>query len=240
MKREEFFEAIGGLDDNIIADAAGPREKRAVWLSAGIKAACAALVIAVGSMLAFSGEGTAVTAYAHDTGEEITSVGAVMTGGKIYSDGSMKGHPLMFYLEGENIESVRFSCKNQKIRFTDWTEQREEYGSAQNFTVPYGENEDEYYYLTIDWEPNISNIRVSPVSGTVIISPLDPTGGEDIIVLEITFLNGDRAVKAINISLLEDGAFFASMKDYEITEADDFVSRPDAEPIPRDILYGKD
>ena len=28
------------------------------------------------------------------------------------------------------------------------------YGNAQNFTVAYGEDESEYYYLTISWVPN--------------------------------------------------------------------------------------
>ena len=55
----------------------------------------------------------------------------------------MKGHPLMFYLSGKDIASVRFSSKREQIYFMDWTEQREEYGSAQNFTVPYGEDESE-------------------------------------------------------------------------------------------------
>lgn len=238
MKGERLFEALNNLDDSLVADVMKPSRGK-TWLWRGVKAACAALILAAGCMLTFSGGGASVTVYAHGTDEEITSVGAVMMGGRIYRSGAMQGHPLMFYLGGKNIEKVRFSCKNHKIRFTDWTEQREEYGSAQNFTVPYGENEDDYYYLTIDWEPDISNIRVFPINGSIIISPLDPTGGEDIIVLEITFLNGDTAVKAIKISLLEDGTFFASFDDYEITEEDDFVSRPDAEPIPRDILYGE-
>ena len=42
-------------------------------------------------------------------------------------------HILMFYLSGKNIKSVRFSCKNQKIDFRDWSEKRDEYGEAKNF-----------------------------------------------------------------------------------------------------------
>ena len=53
-------------------------------------------------------------------------------------DGEMTGHPLMFYLSGKDIKSVRFSCKNQKIDFRDRTEKRDEYGEARNFTVEYG------------------------------------------------------------------------------------------------------
>ena len=77
-----------------------------------------------------------------------------MNSGTISDSGEMKGQPLMFYLSGKDIAAVRFSCKNQQINFGDWTEKRDEYGNAQNFTVAYGEDESEYYYLTISWVPN--------------------------------------------------------------------------------------
>ena len=100
------------------------------------------------------GGGVVVTAYAHGTGEEIPAAGAVMSSGTISDGGEMTGHPLMFYLSGKDIVSVRFSCKNQQICFMDRTEKRDEYGNAKNFTVTYGEDEREYDYLTIDWVPN--------------------------------------------------------------------------------------
>ena len=120
----------------------------------GAVAACLAIVIAVDGILApFSG-GMIVSAYAYGTDEEITTAGAVMNSGTISDSGEMKGQPLMFYLSGKDIAAVRFSCKNQQINFWDWTEKRDEYGNAQNFTVAYGEDESEYYYLTISWVPN--------------------------------------------------------------------------------------
>ena len=58
-----------------------------------------------------------VTAYAHGTDEEITQAGAVINTGTISDSGEMTGHPLMFYLSGKDISTVRFSCKNQQIKF---------------------------------------------------------------------------------------------------------------------------
>ena len=142
----------------------------------------------------------------------------------------------MFYLDGKDIEQVRFSCKNQKIRFEDWTETRDEFGNAQNFTVPYGDDPSEYYYLLIDWIPE-DTVEALHEPGTS-IADLPPELREDQIILEIQFSNGKRDIKSISISLLDDGTFFAVFSDYEIQLEDDFVSRPDAPVIPRAILYG--
>ena len=62
---------------------------------------------------------------------------------------------------------------------------------------------------------------------------------EDVIVMEITFENGKTLTKAITVSLLEDGTFFAKFDDYEITAEDDFVKRPDSKSILREILYAQ-
>jgi hypothetical protein len=144
----------------------------------------------------------------------------------------------MFFLAGEDISTVRFSCKNQMINFVDWTEKRDEYGNAQNFTVPYGEDENEYYFLLIDWVPT-GTIRELTDNADSTIATLPDELREDIIVMEITFENGKTATKAITVSLLDDGTFFATFNDYHISEADSFVKRPDSEAIPRDILYGQ-
>lgn len=49
--------------------------------------------------------------------------------------------------------------------------------------------------------------------------------------MEITFENGKTLTKAITVSLLEDGTFFAKFDDYEITAEDSFIDRPDSEAI---------
>lgn len=182
--------------------------------------------------------GMVVTAYAHGTDEEITAAGAVINTGTISDTGEMTGHPLMFHLSGKDIETVRFSCKNQQINFMDWTEKRDEFGNAQNFTVSYGEDSSEYYYLLIDWIPD-GIIRELTDNSESTIATLPDELREDIIVMEITFANGKTATKAITVSLLDDGSFFASFDDYKIKETDDFVKRTDSVSIPRDILYAQ-
>lgn len=240
MKTELFSEALGEVRDCYIEEAIRyqrslQKRRLARW---GISAACLALLLAACSLFLPFRRKMTVTVYARGTDEEITAAGAVLSTGTISDSGKMEGKPLMFYLSGEDIASVRFSCKNQLLTFTDWTEKREEYGKAGNFTVDYGEDQSEYYYLTIDWIPDtiIRELTDNP-SSTVAGLPEDMR--RDIIVLEITFGNGETATKAIQVSLLDDGAFFASFDDYEIDPADTFVKRPDAPAIPRDILYAQ-
>ncbi len=126
MRKEEFFEVLGNLDDELVKGAEVPMKKsihRKVWRTA---AACLAVLAVVGGLLLRSNSGMVVKAYARETDEEITAAGAVISTGTISDSGEMKGHPLMFYLSGEDIETVRFSCKNQRLSFMDWTETRDE------------------------------------------------------------------------------------------------------------------
>ena len=233
MNSKKFSEAMSELDSKYVDEAIQYKKKmnkNPVWIKLGAVAACLAIVIAVDGILApFSG-GMIVSAYAYGTDEEITTAGAVMNSGTISDSGEMKGQPLMFYLSGKDIATVRFSCKNQQINFLDWTEKRDEYGNAQNFTVAYGEDESEYYYLTISWVPN-AIIRELTDNEDSTIAALPEEMRNDIIVMEITFENGKTTTKAITISLLDDGRFFASFDDYQISEEDTFINRPDSEAI---------
>lgn len=237
MNSKRFSEAMGELDSRYVVEAVNykRRHKGALWIKLGLAAACLAAVIAIGGILAPFHGGMVVSAYARDTDEEITAAGAVINSGTISDSGKMKGKPMMFYLSGRDIVSVRFSCKNQQISFMDWTEKREEYGNAQNFTVAYGEDESEYYYLTIDWVPN-ATIRELTDNADSTVAALPEEMRHDIIVMEILFENGKTATKAITISLLDNGTFFATFDDYEISDADAFVNRPDNEAIPRETF----
>lgn len=211
------------------------KRRMAKW---GAATACLVLLLAVCSLLLPFHQRSAVTVYAHGTDEEITAAGAVLSTGSISDSGKMKGKPLMFYLSGEDIATVRFSCRNQKLSFTDWTEKREEYRNAGNFTVAYGTDDSEYYYLTVDWTPD-AIIRELTDNHSSTIAGLPEDMREDIIVLEITFGNGGTATKAIQVSLLDDGTFFASFDDYEISPADTFVQRADATAIPGEFFYSQ-
>ncbi len=233
MNSKKFSEAMSELDSKYIDEAINYKKKvkkngRIKW---GAMAACLAVLVVACGIFFHSNDGMVVKAYAHGTDEEITEAGIVINTGTISDTGEMQGHPLMFYLSGENIETVRFSCKNQQINFMDWTEKRDEYGNAQNFTVTYGEDESEYYYLTIDWVPD-TIIRALTDNAETTIATLPAELREDIIVMEITFTNGKTVTKAITISLMDDGTFFAAFNDYKISEADTFVKRPDSrEPV---------
>lgn len=232
MNSKKFSEAMSELDSKYVDEALSYKKKarKPVWVRLSVLAACLAIVIAIGGILAPSSGSMIVSAYAYGTDEEITTAGAVMNSGTISDSGRMKGQPLMFYLSGKGIATVRFSCKNHQINFLDWTEKRDEYGNAQNFTVAYGEDESEYYYLTISWVPN-ATIRELTDNKDSKIATLPEEMRNDIIVMEITFENGKTATKAITISLLDDGTFFASFGDYQISEEDTFINRPDNEAI---------
>lgn len=238
MNSMKFSEAMSELDSKYVDEALSYKKKakKPVWIKLGVLAACLAIVVAIGGILAPFSDNMIVSAYAYGTDEEITTAGAVMNSGTISDSGRIKGSPLQFYLAGKDIATVRFSCKNQQLNFMDWTEKREDYGNAQNFTVAYGEDESEYYYLTINWVPN-ATIRELTDNKDSKIATLPEEMRNDIIVMEITFENGKTATKAITISLLDDGTFFASFGDYQISEEDTFINRPDSEAIPRDILY---
>lgn len=234
MKRADISKVVGGISTRHIQEAAYDladikvenckKKTRYKAVAAAVLVFC---FLAAGLRIYVVSQDAGIKAYAYGTDDEITKAGAVLQTGTISNDGEMKGCPLMFYLTGKGIESVRFSCKNQQLQFRDWTQKRDEFGLSQNFTVPYGEQEDDYGYLTIDWEPN-DTIEALMENEQGTIQDLPQALREDLIVLQVTFINKKTAVKAISISLLNDGTFFAKLTDYQISDADTFVNRTDA------------
>ena len=179
-----------------------------------------------------------VTAYAVDSNQPITANGVVLDTGTISDSGEMTRHPLLFCLDGAEMKCVRFSCKNQELDYRDCTEQRDEYGQAQNFVVEYGSNTEEYPYLLIDWVPD-KTIRALTDNEDMTIAKLPEELREDVIVLEITYANDQTDTKALTVTLQDSGQFFAKFVDYKITDADTFVRRPDAKVVPRAELYAQ-
>ena len=240
MNNKDLYRAINGVDDNILERSERVirrrKKKKYGWLKWGAMAACFCLVAAVVAVSVFSPfGGMAVTAYAYGANQEITATGATFTTGTLNNDGELTGHPLMFRLSGENIDIVRFSCKNGRLNFVDLTEQRDEYGFAQNFTVSYGDDKSDYSSLLIDWVPN--NIIEELKADNTTIADLSEEMRHDMIVMKITFANGNSITKAIVISLEADGTINDSFDDYTVLASDDFVNRTDSAPIPRDTLY---
>ena len=241
MKRETISEPVGKISDRHILEAetyaaAAGKSVPVRCRKSALAAAVAIILLAGSAVFFFSIPDMTVTACEYETGSEITPAEAVISTGTIDDTGEMTGHPLMFYLSGENIKSIRFSCKNQFIDFRDWTQKRDEYGETQNFTVIYGKNKKEYNSLLIDWVPE-NTIRELTDNDSSTITGLPENLRNDIIVMEITFENGKTLTKAVTVRLLDDGRFSAAFDDYTITENDEFIKRPDSEAIPREILY---
>lgn len=241
MKRQIISDALDGLDPRYVQEAEDyplRRQKKRGFPVRAATAACIAAVLLFAALGLLSPEkGPAVYAYAAGTEEEITSAGALMSTGAILDSGERSGRPLMFFLTGRDIDTVRFSCRRQRIRFTDWTEQREEYGSASNFTVPYGDNESEYHFLMVEWDPRDTLTALAGKSVSS-VAELPQDLKEDEIVLEITFQDGTTAQRAISIQLQDDGEVYAAFQDYAPDRREAFLDRPDATAVPREVLNG--
>lgn len=228
--------SIANINDQFIEEAQiKVKKKKNGWLKWGTMAACFCLVVAVTAVRVISlFDGMVITAYAYGTDKGITTVGATFTTGTLNNSGELTGHPLMFHLAGESIDTVRFSCKNGQINFVDLTEQRDGYGFAQNFTVSYGEDKSDYNSLLIDWVPN--NIIETLKADNTTIADLPEDLRHDIIVIEITFANGNSIMKAIRIFLEDNGTINAAFDDYTVSASDDFLNRADSTSI-RDTPY---
>ena len=158
-----------------------------------------------------------IVVYAYGTDQKIESAETVMLSVSIGNDGSMQGMPLQFYVIGDGIQKIDFSCKNQWLTGTDWTEKRESHGLCKSFTMEYGEDTEDYYYIVIEWVPN-KLIRKLTDHADIGIENLTEEERKDIIIMDVWLLNGVKKTMAINIVLKEDGHFASSVSDYEISE----------------------
>lgn len=236
MQVKQFSDAMGEVNERYVTEALTYRKAcRPAWVRWSAAAAClvlAAVLLAAGMLAPLAS--MTVTAYAAGTDAEIPSAGAAFAAGTIHEDGTPGGYPLMFYLKGSGIETVRFSCKNGQIRFTDLTGRRAAYDFAQNFTVPYGAaagDEADYPSLLIEWLPR--PVMEALADADTGIADLAADLRQDIIVLEITFANGRTATRAVTIDLQDDGSFRAAFRAYRIRKSDVFVGRADSQPMPK-------
>lgn len=229
---DKLSNAIGNIDETFILEAFEYHPRLVLLRSvrlAGIAVAGLCLIIGMATFMQ-KNSGSSITVYAYETNTEIANGKTILMSGRINDNGQMQGHPLQFYVLGDKIASIRFSCKNEWISFVDWTEERGDYGLSKNFTVTYGENEDDYYYLVMDWVPE-TIIRKLTDNEDITISNLTQKEKEDVIVMEITYLNGETETAAIRIQLGDHGEFEVSVSQYQITEEDKFVFQPDSIPI---------
>jgi len=193
------------------------------WIRPMVACALGALLIL--GALSFVGDRTAFSVYAYGSDTEITAAGVELSTGVIQDDGEMKGQLLRLIVQGENIDTIRYSCKNQYLDFTDWTESRPNYSMEKQFEVSYGTKAADYNYLVVHWNP-INTIRKLTDHADTTIANLDKELRNDIIVMEVTFTDGSTVTKAIEITIQDNGKIFAKLRDYVVTEDDDFILEP--------------
>lgn len=216
--------ALGNIDDRFLLEALEytppKKSSKRFWL---LGATAAGIVLAVGVILwNHTSVNDSICVYAYESNKQLANGELVLMSGRIDDSGEMQGHPLAFYISGNEIESIRFSCRNEWISFTDWTEQRENYGFSKNFTVSYGSREDDYRYLVVDWTPQ-NIIRKLTDNKNININDLKQEEKEDAIVMEVTYMDGRREDTAIWIKLEDNGRFKATVKPYQITENDSLM-----------------
>ncbi len=231
-RTNKLSNAIGNLDDRFILEALKYHSHLKVnqkFRLIGAIAASICLIIGT-AVLLHTDDSILITVYAYGSNERLADGKVMVMPGRISNSGEMQGHPLMFYVLGDEIESIRFSCKNEWISFVDWTEKRGDYGLSKNFTVAYGSQEEDYYYLVVDWVPR-NIIRKLTDNQDIQISDLPQDEKEDMIVMEVTYLNGETETVAIWIRLNDNGEFEVFIDSYQITEEDEFIYQPDSLPI---------
>lgn len=224
--------AIGNIDDRFVLEAFAYRPRLTGRRKLRLFSTIAAGVCLIIGMAVFVNKSSpvSISVHAYESRELLAGGKTTLMPGSISDSGEMKGHPLMFYVLGHGIESIRFSCKNEWISFVDWTEQRGDFGLSKNFTVAYGKQEKDYDYLVVDWVPE-NMIRKLTDNPSMKISDLSRDEKEDMIVMEIRYLNGENETAAIWIRLNDNGEFEAFIDKYQIKDDDWFVYQPDSQPI---------
>ena len=223
-KTEKLSGAIGNIEDRFLIEAYAYKANPAIYrriIKIGITAACVCAAV-LGMVMLQTGGRSSVTVYAYESGEQVAYGQPALWPDQVTGEGIVKNLPLKFYILGKGIEKIRFSCKNEWIAFNDWKKQRESYGYSRNFTISYGEEEEDYYSLVIEWCPEKMGVKIQEG-----ISDLPWESKEDIIVMEVTYLDGGSETLAMNISVSGDGKLLCGVSDYEITAEDDFVFQPD-------------
>ncbi len=221
----ELWKVIDGIDDKYLVEAmeykAPKRPYRIVIL--GVAAVAACIVLFVTGLL--NNVRLPIEVYASETEKKLSGVETIIHNGKITDSGAVTGGTVSFFVIGEEIEKIRFSCRNYWIQAADSTEKRETYGNSKNFTLEYGENEAEYKCLLVVWEP--TELYFSLKDHDKGVADLTEEERNDLIVLQITFLNGREATVAIDIHIDDEGFISAKVRKYKISADDTFVLQDD-------------
>ncbi|WP_160396134.1 hypothetical protein [Paenibacillus sp. MMS18-CY102] len=204
------------------------KRRRGGWVKY-LTAAVLVVILSVFTLSYINEEDTAFALYVYNTGTELTSSGVEIATGIINDNHSMRGELVQFNVKGNNINSIRFSIQNQYMDFTDWTETRSNYSMEKQFTVVYGSHASEYSSLVVNWNPKLTIQALNSHPDRTIAS-LNEQLRTDRIVMEITYSTGTKATKALDMAIQEDGKIFAKLRDYVVTEKDQFVLNPQVKP----------
>ena len=124
MNMDKLY-CIGYIDDELIekADKYISKKKKCTFKKwTALAASFITIFLIFAALISFKNKNT-ITAYAYVTNEKITSTAAVIKTGTISDSGEMKGHQLIFYILGENIEKIReYLSKNNISKTSDIAE----------------------------------------------------------------------------------------------------------------------
>ncbi len=223
---EKISNALGKVDDKYVYEACsytppkllgkyyvGERVKRGIAFAASILL----LVIGIGAYSSFDSD-QVIRVYAYAENELIECKNT-----HIYSSGSLFERSedpngqyirsLSFHIDGEGIESIRFSSKIGQLYLVNDVEPIKFYDVVKNATITF-EDSKGLCNLSLFWQPKLHTTKKT-----------------DTIVLEVTQLNGTVKTYAIHINYDGQEQFEAYMDSYKITEEDYFIYRDDDELI---------
>lgn len=234
-KDDVLKKAIDGISDKYIEEAylfkKRNRAKR-ITIQVGMVAAIAAVIVLVYNLMLNDMpyvNDNMLKVYAGENQKVLDTEFSVLSTGSVTDNASVSGSPLSFYIENDNIETVRYSCKNQFIEFYA---PEQEYENSKNFTVDYGRygnNTDnvQYFYNSkkLYWNPDDMVAKINELGS---VEALSSEERKDIIVLEIRYKDGSEECYAIYIELNSNGEFCGKMQSYTISESDEFVYGEDS------------
>ena len=203
-KSTGLWEVINRIDDKYLVEAMEYKPKKTpyrkrILIGGVIAAACLAFLV----LRFYQSTKDPIEVYATEIGQKLTGTETIISTGKITDTGGVKGGTASFFIQGSGIEKIRFSCKNYWIHGLDSTEKRESYGNSKNFTFDYGDNKEEYSCLLIVWEP--TELYFSLKDHDKGVAELTEEEREDIIVMQIMFLDGKEATMAMWIHIDTEG-----------------------------------
>lgn len=172
--------------------------------------AVAALALCLVSVLCFQLFGStplALQVYAYESGAQLE--GGQVSGGRLNDDGS--GDGAVFYLLGEDIQSIHVTTTSQYLTFKDWTGARDQVWRQQDFTVAYGPDASVYDKLVFYWDCfDASELLHDPA---VNVTDLPEDLRRDTITLTATFENGKTLTRVLEVEVLDDGEITLNLKE---------------------------